>query len=366
MSSQLNLVSYRLYLNHKTVCARHWRTYTARKIMLSVEQSEYLTTEELYRIAQNAITHYQDTQTAHVKLLCQSENATFAVSNAKERFALRIHRPNYHSKHDILSELAWLNALQHDGISVPEAILSTQQHSVLELTASDGSIRYAVLFKWITGEMPTTHVDPTAFKQLGHITAKLHQHSKNWHRPESFQRIIWNHNTMVSPDSHWGDWRHAPHLQQTDHSIIEEAIAQIDHAMTTLGQSPEYYGLIHADLRLTNLLLQDGKIGVIDFDDCGMGWFMHDLAAAISFNEHHPQAEQWIEQWIQGYEQHAHISDPEYVLIPSFIMQRRIQMLAWTGSHATTEMTQSLGNHWANQTVRLCKKYLKHQLPVGV
>ena len=93
---------------------------------------------------------------------------------------------------------------------------------------------------------------------------------------------------------------------------------------------------------------------------------MHDLAAAISFNEHHAAAPEWVEHWLKGYERIGHISDAEYALIPTFIMQRRIQIMAWNGSHASTEMALSLGDQWSNETVRLCKKYLANQMPVGV
>ncbi|MCY1181906.1 hypothetical protein D9M71_814180 [compost metagenome] len=93
---------------------------------------------------------------------------------------------------------------------------------------------------------------------------------------------------------------------------------------------------------------------------------MHDLAAAISFNEHYANAPQWVDHWLKGYERVGHIQSEEYEMIPTFIMQRRIQMMAWNGSHAQTEMAQSLGDQWSNETVRLCKKYLNGQMPVGI
>ncbi|GAB3046890.1 phosphotransferase [Acinetobacter apis] len=333
---------------------------------MQIEQNEYLTLSELYQIAHQAVSQYQDTQHADVKLLCQSENATFVVTTGQTRYALRIHRPNYHCKQTIQSELDWLDALKQHGISVPQAKTSLHGDVILTCSTQNSDVRYAVLFDWIAGDMPTTEVDLTAFQQLGKITAQLHQHSKAWQRSAAFKRIIWDHHSMVSPKSHWGDWRDAPHLKTTDHRIIEDTVQKIAYQLQSIGKTPEYYGLIHADLRLTNLLLKDQQIGVIDFDDCGMGWFMHDLAAAISFNEHHANAKQWIDHWLEGYETQAHISQVEYDLIPTFVMQRRIQMLAWTGSHADTDMTRSLGLHWADETTRLCKKYLDHdQLPVG-
>lgn len=68
-----------------------------------------------------------------------------------------------------------------------------------------------------------------------------------------------------------------------DHGIIKETLARVRDALTHYGKDSQRYGLIHADLRLTNLLLLNGETRVIDFDDCGFSWYLHDLAAAISF-----------------------------------------------------------------------------------
>ena len=215
--------------------------------------------------------------------------------------------------------------------------------------------------------MPTTDVDPRAFQQLGQITARLHQHSKQWQPPAGFQRIIWDHHTMTSAESHWGRWQDAPNLPVADHGVVEQTIAQVGAAMAQFGKGSDRYGLIHADLRLTNLLLHKGETRVIDFDDCGLGWYLHDLAAAISFVEHHPRAPEWIDHWIRGYEQVAHISDAEMAMLPALLIQRRIQLTAWVGSHAETEMARSLGPAWASHSVRLCRDYLAGKpLPVGV
>lgn len=330
-------------------------------------QNEILDTQTLYLLAESAMKQYEPQYQGTLKLLCQSENATFVIYTSHSKYALRIHRPNYHSKENINSELLWLEALNNEGISVPEPIANQNNEYVLTLCCAPNIERHAVLFHWVQGDMPTTDVDPQAFKQLGSITAQLHQHSKIWKRPEQFNRIVWNHETMIGSEGHWGNWASVNSLTATDKMVIQETVSQIGHQLNQLDKSPQYYGLIHADLRLTNLLLKNNQVGVIDFDDCGLSWFMHDLAAALSFNEHLPNAPEWVDQWLNGYEKNAHISQLEYALIPSFIMQRRIQMLAWTGSHAYTEMTKSLGNEWVNETIRLCKQYLKsdNAMPLG-
>ncbi|MFG6666103.1 phosphotransferase enzyme family protein [Halomonas sp. HNIBRBA4712] len=333
---------------------------------MSAEQYDTLDNAALTRLAEQAMTRYEPHLQGEVALLCRSENATFVLTVEGRRHALRLHRANYHQKADIESELAWLDALRETGIQVPEAIADAGGERVLTLALPDGSERHAVLFHWMEGEMPTTEVDPRSFHQLGRITAKLHEHSRGWPQPEGFQRIVWNHDTMVGPEGHWGDWRDAPGLSLDDKSVVEKALRSIDEAMAGFGKDASRYGLIHADLRLTNLLMHEGETRVIDFDDCGMGWYLHDLAAAISFEEHHPNAEVWVEQWLKGYEEVITLSEEERAIIPSMLIQRRIQMTAWMASHADTEMARSLGSEWVGHTVRLCKRYLEgKRLPIG-
>lgn len=334
---------------------------------MSIKQYDTLSNDTILQLAHQALQAYPACLHAEVKLLCRSENATLSVSTPQGRYALRIHRGDYHAKQDIESELHWLDALQAAEICVPVAVSDGQGKRIQTLSLSDGDERYAVLFHWIEGDMLTDAVDPAAFRQLGRITAQLHHHSRRWQKPQAFRRIVWDHHTMVSPTGHWGDWRDVAGLAPSQHAVVEETLAHVGREMAAFGQSPDRYGLIHADLRLTNLLIHKGETRVIDFDDCGMGWYLHDLAAAISFVEHHPSAPQWVENWLNGYEQVAHVSDEELAMIPSLLIQRRIQLTAWVASHSETEMARSLGSGWAGDTVRLCHRYLEGaSLPIGV
>lgn len=333
---------------------------------MSTQQYDTLTDLQVLALASTLLKRYEACYQGDIKLLCRSENATLKVTNLNHRYALRIHRPDYHSFNAIQSELLWLDALRASGIEVPKAIANKDGEQVQKIILADGGSRYAVMFEWIEGDMPTSEVDPKAFFALGAITAQLHQHAKNWQRPENFERIIWNHQTMVSENAHWGRWQDAPYLNNDDHPIIEQALQKVAQQMASYGMNDDRYGLIHADLRLTNILLLNGQTRVIDFDDCGMGWYMHDLAAAISFNEHLANAPRWVDHWLNGYETQGHCDDADLAILPAMIIQRRIQMLAWTGTHAQTQMTLSLGDQWANESVRLCRRYLEtHGLPIG-
>lgn len=298
-----------------------------------------------------------------VTLLCHSENATYRIDTPSgHRYALRVHKLGYHQKADIESELDWLSALQASGIQVPRPIIGLDGHDVQSTQVGDGKELNLVLFNWVDGAEPTADVDVSAFMRLGAITAKLHQHSQQWQRPAGFRRIVWDHQSMVGPEGHWGNWRDAVNLDSSAFGLIEEVLQRVDRELANYGQDAKRYGLIHADLRLANLLVDHERTHVIDFDDCGFGWYMHDLASALSFYEHHERLHDWIEYWLAGYATVTRLSAHDIAMIPTFIIQRRIQLLAWTGTHADTQQVRSLGANWAKQSVDLCRRYLNDEL----
>lgn len=298
-----------------------------------------------------------------VTLMCHSENATYRVDTpGGHRYALRVHKLGYHQKADIESELDWLSALQASGIRVPRPIIGLDGHYVQHAEVGVGKELNMVLFNWVNGTEPTADIDVSAFMRLGAITAKLHQHSQRWKRPADFRRIVWDHQSMVGPKGHWGNWRDAVNLDSNAFGLIEEVLQRVDHELASYGQDDKRYGLIHADLRLANLLVHHEQTHVIDFDDCGFGWYMHDLASAVSFYEHHERLNDWIEHWLAGYAAVTRLSEHDIYMIPTFIIQRRIQLLAWTGTHADTRQVRNLGPNWAQQSVNLCGRYLKNEL----
>ena len=117
----------------------------------------------------------------------------------------------------------------------------------------------------------------------------------------------------------------------------------IERRLQRYGQGADRFGLIHADLRLANLLLEGPTTKVIDFDDCGFGWYLYDLGAALSFIEHRPDVPELVDAWVRGYRRVAPLAAADEAEIPTFILLRRLLLVAWIGSHAETDLAQSMG-----------------------
>ena len=60
--------------------------------------------------------------------------------------------------------------------------------------------------------------------------------------------------------------------------LLESAIDYVVAALDQLGTTRTNYGVIHADLHLGNMLVQDGTVAIMDFEQVGRGHYLYDLA----------------------------------------------------------------------------------------
>jgi Ser/Thr protein kinase RdoA (MazF antagonist) len=111
-------------------------------------------------------------------------------------------------------------------------------------------------------------------------------------------------------------------------------------------------------MRLANLLMDRATIKVIDFDDCGFSWFLYDCATTVSFFEDSPEVPELLDAWVRGYRRVGALSAEEEAEIETFVMLRRILLVAWIGSHSETELAQSMGVAYTQGTLPLCERYL--------
>ena len=112
-------------------------------------------------------------------------------------------------------------------------------------------------------------------------------------------------------------------------------------------------------MRLANLLVDGDEVKVIDFDDCGFSWHLYDAATAVSFFEHEPHVPELMAAWVDGLS-HASSTLPaeDEAEIPTFVMLRRMLLVAWIGSHSETDLAQSMGVAYTETTCPLCEDYL--------
>lgn len=322
-------------------------------------------TERFDTISRLAILMYPDHEDLTVELLDYSENATYLVKNSKshEKLILRVCRPNYHKKEQIQGEIDWiLEITKNSQVEVSEPVVGINGEYVQSvITEGDNHEYYCTMFTFLEGKAPDESDERLLiehFEMLGEVTARLHNHSQTWEGVSQIDRDPWNYETILGDNPKWGKWEDGKAITPERNELFQKVSETIRERLKQFGKSPDRFSLIHADLRLANLLVQGDQIKVIDFDDCGFGWYLFDIGSALSFIEHKPYVPDLVIAWVKGYRKVRDLSIEEENEIPTFIMMRRLMLISWIGSR-DNETTREMGEAYTEQTDKLAKDFLQ-------
>lgn len=317
------------------------------------------------KIAEYAIQKYDFPVSATAKLLQFSENATYLVydSRTKEKLGvLRISRPGYHTLKELESEVTWLKQLEdYTPLVVAKLLKGSDGQRIQIMIGPDNREYYCMIAEFLTGTAPDENDEAATVRQfvsLGEITAYLHRQTKIWNGVASLQRIHWTYDNMIGATPVWGPWQAAKDLTPEMITMLTRTSAVIKKRLERYGRNDNNYGLIHGDLRLANLLIEGDQMKIIDFDDCGFGWYLHDMAASLSFIEHKKIVPELISSWLDGYRRVLPFTDTELKEADTFIMQRRLQLMAWIASHEESTPVKELSMGFTDGTMELAERYL--------
>jgi Ser/Thr protein kinase RdoA (MazF antagonist) len=298
---------------------------------------------------------------ARLSLLGLSENATYRIDDPGDgRVAvLRVHRTGYHPPGAVASELAWLQALRRDeGLLTPAVFTAVDGREVVEITIGPVT-RQTVLFEFLPGSQPAQEdLEDEQFELLGEICGRMQRHARGWARPGGFVRFSWDFDSCAGAAGRWGRWQDGVGVGREELATLGRTAGLMRDRLRRFGTGPDRFGLIHADMRLTNLLVSGPDIQVIDFDDCGFGWFLFDLGASLSFFEHDPRVPALCDAWQRGYRRILPLGAQDAAEIPTFILLRRLQLVAWVGSHRFADSARGLGAQFTAGACELAERYL--------
>ena len=297
--------------------------------------------------------------------LCNvSENHTYRVEDpaSANGYALRVHREGYRTARQIESELQWVDALREDGaVDTCVPVPAPTGERVVSVSVDGLGTRNVVLWEWLPGSEPDPEGDAVldGFRVLGAVSARMHAHARAWQPPAGFDRPAWDYDHTLGAAGHWGRWQDGLGIGREEMALLGRLDETIRARLEAYGQGPGRFGLVHADIRLANLLVDAGDVRVIDFDDSGFAWFMYDFATTVSFMEDHPRVPELRDAWLEGYRSVAPLDAADEAELDTFVMLRRLLLVAWIGSHHTfaTEAA-ALGAGFTAGTCALAERYL--------
>ena len=203
-------------------------------------------------------------------------------------------------------EMTWLAALSGEaGLPVPQPVPTREGELLMRITTPGVPRgRIVSLMRWVDGRKLPTELRPRHLRAWGQMVARLHHFAAGWQPPEGFQRFVWDWEGLLGGQGFRCTVEELvasmpSHLQEPFLVASQEAKA----VMEALGKGPDAYGMVHADMYPENVLFKAGEVLPIDFEDCGFGYWLWDIAVALS---EQPWTDDWYRQrdaLLAGYDQ---------------------------------------------------------------
>ncbi len=296
------------------------------------------------KVAVAALSRYGFPQSSELALLKHRENTVFQVTHptSGERGVLRVHRTGYQTAASIISEFQWMQALGDVGVRTPAVIPA--RDGALVITAQIDELpepRLVDMIEWIQGQPPAEDNLVDSFRTLGELHARCHAHVRQWTLPAGFCRQAWDEaalldgqHPIIAPA--WENWA----LNAEQRALVLECREALRERLRQWGKEPDRYGLIHADLMPENLIVADDGMHLIDFDDCGFGWYLYDPASALLFYYGQDFYPDLLNAWAAGYRSVRRLTDEEINELPTFLLLRCFYGLGWLHTRRNSDAAQ--------------------------
>ncbi len=293
----------------------------------------------LRKLAKIALCEY-GLEHAKLKFITYSGNGLYQVtvpsgsSISPGKYTLRLHQPEYMNRQFIVSEMEWLSALYEEGIVVPRPVRNLEGDW---LTMADGGYdvpqqRKCTLIGWTEGRLLNKRIRPKHFKALGRVIGRMHEQSRRWKRPKGFARPHWDWEGLYGDGFSYGipavDARIA--IPKAHQGAFNSVLNQVREVFDQLGRGKDVYGLIHADLGLTdNIVFHAGEARPFDFDDCGFGYWVFDFGVTLAqyFIDTNDISQTIQDALLSGYEETADLNGIGIEYIDLFIAARIAQLM---------------------------------------
>jgi len=304
----------------------------------------------LRRLGRTALARY-GLEDARLTVQRYEHNTTFRVDARDGPYLLRINRPRVHTPDTIGSEMAWLIALRRDTeLRVPEPVAARDGSFVV--VACDPGVpepRVCVLLHWLDGRFVDQRLAPAHLRRVGALAGQLQEHATTWTLPSGFLRprvdTLTNEAKLdsMAPSAATARNGDQPRPDDGDRAVqlVESLVSTDDAALCaralevvwattrTLAEETGAFGLIHGDLHYENVLFHIGEAQAIDFDDCGWGFHLYDLAVILCELEGRPRYDELRDALLDAYAQIRRLPEDHAIHLRALFVLRRMQILMW-------------------------------------
>lgn len=253
-------------------------------------------------IARNAITKY-NFQSPKLKFLKHLENTTFKLSSEQGDFLLRVYCGTQNTVQDIESEAKIIEYLISCNSYTYQKPIYNNSDNFVSIGEALGISRPVSILSWVDSPVVGNQFnDIGLFERLGRLLADIHNKLADWQKPIDFHRPTFNTETLIGKNGAFGYANSGYKYFDSETVRLFESVYQrlIDFEAVN-SKETNIFGLIHGDLHLNNVIINQNSLIPIDFDDSGYGYYIYDLAVILANYSHMEEYYQIKANLIKGY-----------------------------------------------------------------
>jgi Ser/Thr protein kinase RdoA (MazF antagonist) len=204
--------------------------------------------------------------------------------------------------------------------------------------------RLCVLLHWLPGRFLDAALMPRHLARVGAFTARLQNSGAQfippdgivrgrldnlYGKPRAITETLARRQVDNPEDEATAIQLVAEVCSPADAALVERFIHRIRQVQQRIGQGRDTFGLIHGDLHQENYLFHQGQVCAIDFDDCGYGYYLYDLAVTlfnVRFRDDTPLLREGL---LAGYRSVRPLTAEHEHYLDTFMDLRDLQMMIW-------------------------------------
>ncbi|GAB3821826.1 phosphotransferase [Pontibacter rugosus] len=247
------------------------------------------------------------------RLFRTNMNHTYLVTASGKKYVLRVYSHNKRTATEIAEEIRLLNLLKDSDIDVSYPLPDKDGTYMQLINAPEGE-RAAVLFSFGEGGKVRNLTEELSYA-IGAMMAKIHQRALH----EQLNRTKYSiHHLAELPYQHMKAF-FSESLEEM--KFVKAAGTLLNSVFDKDTAARIRAGVVHLDIWYDNMSITDnGRITLFDFDNAGNGWCVLDIGyfciQLFYVEQDKAVYEQKLENFLQGYQQLASVSEDELKLIP--------------------------------------------------
>jgi Ser/Thr protein kinase RdoA (MazF antagonist) len=270
------------------------------------------------------LSQYTTEEVSDCQLWHRGLSDVYLVETPIQNYILRVSHHHWRSRSEIDFELELLDFFHQRHFPVAYPLKTVDDKLSVEINAPEGE-RYAALFKYAPGTVPLGDFDRTQSYLLGKTLASLHQASHDfqshaYRQPLTLEYLLDDSMAKIVPFLE---------SRSEDYEYVRETIAQIKLQLQDFPKESPFWVVCWGDPHSGNVhFTADNYFTLFDFDQCGYGWRIFDIAKFLHVALRTGISKHVREAFLIGYQGVCELSDREIDSLQFFTQMAHIWVWA--------------------------------------